>query len=356
MRRSLVFITVLLLAVAAVAQTPATFLPRQFAGWTLASAPKTSADPVLADAPNAALLKELGFSGFESATYNDEGHTLELKAIRFDDATGAYSAFTFYADPEMNTETIGDLGLSLVNRVVNPPTARVLFFRGNYLVQANVDHVTAFTAAQLRELATALPADGPESKPPSLPMYLPHQSLQRNTQKYIVGPVGLTAVNAPVSAASVDFSRGAELSLAKYATSQGTATLTLVEYPTPQLAAQQLRALQSAPAVPLVAARRSGPIVALVTGDISGGEAQSLVNSVNYDAEVTWDQKSFFSKKDNIGNLVIAVFMLIGILFMFALFFGGMFGGFRLLMKKLYPDKVFDRREDVEIIRLKLNE
>ncbi len=356
MRRSLIFITLLLLAVSALAQAPASILPRQFAGWTLASAPKSSAEPAAADPTNAALLKELGFSGFESASYAREGNKLDLKAIRFDDATGAYAAFTFYADPEMTTETIGDLGLSLVNRTVNPPTARVLFFRGNYLVQANLDHVTAFTAAQLRELATALAAKGPDSKPPSLPMYLPAQSLERNTQKYIVGPTGLTAVNAPVSAATVDFSRGAEVMLARYATSRGTATLTLVEYPTPQLAALQLRALQSAPAVPLVASRRSGPIVALVTGDISGSEAQSLVNSVNYDAEVTWDQKSFFSKKDNIGNLVIAVFMLIGILFLFALFFGGLFGGFRLVMKKLYPDKVFDRREDVEIIRLKLNE
>jgi uncharacterized protein DUF6599 len=356
MRRSLIFIALLWLAVAALAQAPAPILPRQFAGWTLASAPKLSHDPTAADPANAALLKELGFFGFETATYTNEGHKLDVKAIRFDDATGAYAAFTFYADPDMTAEKIGDLGLSLVDRRVNPPTARVLFFRGNHLVQANIDHVTAFTAAQLRELASDLATNGPESKPPSLPMYLPSQSLEKNTQKYVVGPVGLTAVNAPVAAATVDFSRGAEVSLAKYASSQGTATLTLVEYPTPQLAAQQLRALQSAPAVPLVASRRSGPIVALVTGDISGSEAQSLVNSVNYDAEVTWDQKSFFSKKDNIGNLIIAVFMLIGILFVFALFFGGLFGGFRIVMKKLFPDKVFDRREDVEIIRLKLNE
>jgi hypothetical protein len=30
------------------------------------------------------------------------------------------------------------------------------------------------------------------------------------------------------------------------------------------------------------------------------------------------------------------------------------FGGFRILIKRLFPDRVFDRPEDVEIIRLNL--
>ena len=352
MRRPLVLVALLLLAISAIGQDAV--LPKQFAGWTQTSAARSDIDPAKADSVNGALLKELGFQRFESATYTREGRKLELRVIRFDDATGAYTAFTFYETPEMTPEKIGDLGVSLVNRDVNPPSARVLFFRGNLLLEANVEHVTAMSAAELRELAAALqPSD---SKPPSLPMYLPHQAIQKSSIKYAVGPVGLAAVNAPVSAAVVDFSRSAEVALAKYNTSQGTATLTLVEYPTPQLATERLKALQNAPAAPLLAARRTGPIVALVTGDISASEAQSLVNSVNYDAEVTWNQATFLSKKDNIGNLIIAVFLLIGILFLFALFFGGLFGGFRLVMKKLYPDRVFDRREDVEIIRLDLHD
>ena len=352
MRRPLVLVALLLLTLSAFAQD--SILPKQFAGWSETAAAASSNDPAKADSANAALLKEIGFQRFESAAYTREGRKLELRAIRFDDATGAYTGFTFYETPEMNTEKIGDLGVSLVDRGANPPMARVLFFRGNILIEAKLDHVTAMSAAELRELAAALqPTD---SKPPSLPMYLPHQAIQQNSIKYAVGPVGLAALNAPVSAAVVDFSRSAEVALAKYSSSQGTATLTLVEYPTPQLATERLKALQSAPATTLLASKRSGPIVALVTGDISVSEAQSLVNSVNYDAEVTWNQATFLSRKDNIGNLIIAVFGLIGILFLFTLFFGGLFGGFRLVMKKLYPDRVFDRPEDVEIIRLNLRD
>jgi len=32
------------------------------------------------------------------------------------------------------------------------------------------------------------------------------------------------------------------------------------------------------------------------------------------------------------------------------------FGGFRVLMKRMYPDRVFDRPEQVEFISLRLNE
>src|SRR5579859_498886 len=162
MRRSVVLIALVLLAISAFAQD--SVLPKQFAGWTLSSAVKTDADPAKADSVNAALLKELGFQRFETASYTREGRKLELRAIRFDDATGAYTAFTFFETPEMTPEKIGDLGVSVVNRDINPPSARVLFFRGNILVEANVEHVTAMSAAELRELAAALHPS--ESRPP----------------------------------------------------------------------------------------------------------------------------------------------------------------------------------------------
>ena len=66
---------------------PALILPTQFGGWQISGSPHTSADPAMADPVNAAVLKEYGFSGFESATYTrDDGRKLTLKAARFADA------------------------------------------------------------------------------------------------------------------------------------------------------------------------------------------------------------------------------------------------------------------------------
>jgi hypothetical protein len=183
----------------------------------------------------------------------------------------------------------------------------------------------------------------------------------KNSAKYVVGPAGLADIHAPVTAEQVDFAHGAEVAQAQYSRDNGTATLVLISYPTPQIAAQRMQILQSAnattdPAQPTFVIRRSGPIVALAKGDVSQSFARSLVTAVNYDANVNWTEATYLGKKDNIGNLIVAAFMLIGILLLFALGIGVAFGGLRVMMKKLFPDRVFDRPQEMEIIRLHLEE
>jgi hypothetical protein len=165
----------------------------------------------------------------------------------------------------------------------------------------------------------------------------------------------------------VQFDRGAELVLGRYSSSKGIATMVLIAYPTPQIAGDRLRAIESwmktsscsAPKGTREAGcdffgKRSGPIVALVTGSISATEAHSLLASVSYDADVTWNEATSLSKKDNIGSLIIAAFTLIGILILIALAIGLAFGGLRVLLQRFFPNRWFDRPEDVEIIRLNL--
>src|SRR5690242_10771400 len=69
-------------------------IPAQFGGWQVAGPIHSSADPADADPTNAAVLKEYGFTDFESASYRrEDGRTLTLKTARFADASGAYGAF-----------------------------------------------------------------------------------------------------------------------------------------------------------------------------------------------------------------------------------------------------------------------
>ena len=123
-------------------------LPNQFAGWQVSGTIQTSKDPAVADATNADVLKEFGFTDLATATYTREGGKLTLKAARFTDTSGAYGAFTYYKLPPMLNEQIPDQGSSL--------NQRVLFYRGNILVDAVFDHLTAMSTEQLRELAEAL--------------------------------------------------------------------------------------------------------------------------------------------------------------------------------------------------------
>jgi hypothetical protein len=325
-------------------------LPKSFAGWTQTGQPRITNDPAQADAAYPAVLKEYGFSDAETATYTrDDGRKLTIKAARFNDATGAYGAFTFYRQPLMKTEQIGTKAASANDRI--------LFFRSNVLVEADFDRISAMSAAELRELAGMLPsAKGSSDNLPSLPEYLPKKDAVENSAKYVLGPQALLAAKSPLTAEQVDFSTDPEVLMQDYATKDGEITLTLIDYPTPQIAGEHLRALESQAKANgnSLLARRTGPILAIATGATNSGAARDLINAVNYEAEVTWDQATSVSKRDNIGNLILAVFALIGIILLISFIFGVFFGGTRILVKRFFPDKVFDRPEEVEIIQLHL--
>jgi len=343
-------------------------LPKQFGGWQTSGPSRTSNDPAVADPVNAAVLKEYGFSGFESATYTrDDGRKLTLKVARFEDASGAYGAYTYYKTPPMLIEKIGDGAASL--------NERVLFYRGNILVDAVFQKLSAMSAAELREMADGLPLpSGNTRNLPGLPAYLPTQSYVKNSAKYVVGPAALQNLDAPIPSELVDFSAGAEVVVGNYNSSGSEATLTLIAYPTPQIAAEHLRRIEAAHsqssqtasgATPAntnpnlqgpVFEKRTGPIVAVVSGPISQSEAKALLASVNYDANVTWNENTYFTKRDNIANLLVNVIILCFIIIGFALVAGVAFGGIRIMAKRLFPDRVFEQAQNREFISLHLSE
>src|SRR5271167_1364604 len=72
-------------------------LPNEFAGWQVKGDVARSDDPASADAANAPVLKEYGFVRLEKAAYTrDDGRNLTVEAAVFEDASGAYGAFTYY--------------------------------------------------------------------------------------------------------------------------------------------------------------------------------------------------------------------------------------------------------------------
>ena len=340
-------------------------LPQQFGGWQISGSSRASNDPTVADPVNAAVLKEYGFTGFESGTYSrDDGRKLALKAARFADASGAYGAYTFYKTREMLTEQIGD-GAASMNE-------RVLFYRGNIVVDAVFQQLSAMSAAELRELAEGFPLPlGNTRNLPDLPTYLPSQSYVKNTAKYVIGPAALQKVAAPVPTELVDFNLGAEVVVGNYNSSAGEATLMLISYPTPQIAADHLRRIEAArqgnsqatnaaTTIPILQGpifdKRTGPMLVIAAGPLSQDEAKALLASVNYDANVTWNENTSFGKGATMAKIVMNGIILSLIIVGLALVAGVAFGGIRILAPRLFPGRGFDRAESREFISLHLSE
>lgn len=344
---------------------PAPQLPSFFAGWSAAQPPQTSTDPTKADPANAAALQEYGFTGVSLATYKRDGDTLTLRALRFDDASGAFGAYTLYRG---NGWPKGDIGTGAAS-----DHNRVLFWKGNILVDARFSQIGAMSAAELRELAGQIPTPtGNRALPPPILGDLPTASLDGQTTHYALGPAGYAGSGGVLPPDLVGFDRGAETLTANYALPSNSATLTIIDYPTPQMAAAQeakIRAYLQAgshaqPPFPKplqdsdqasLEVRRSGPLVAVVSGDAIPNESHRLLDSVNYEATLANIPLPGESQAELTSRFLIGITLLIVIGAGSAILLGIFFGGGRALIR-VARGKPISSVFDEEFIHLDLRD
>jgi hypothetical protein len=363
---------------------PADPLPQDFAGWQRTAAPVVTTDPAAADAKNVPVLKEYGFNQLTSANYTNGDNKLSIRELRFDDATGAYGAFTFYRVPGTSPEEIGKEAAANGTHVV--------YWTGSTLVDAVFDHLTVMSASALRELAENIPsAGGAKNIPPSLPSYLPVKDREITYTRYAIGPEAYVRAGGVLPPALVDFNRGAEVLTSTYSKHNGEGQLTLIEYPTPQIAIERERVISaflkagpppaasasnSGPAAanatnaaqqaqdpwprPLqesntqaLIARRSGPIVAITSGAFDDQDARDLINQIHYEASVTWNKPPENSEPNRAARLLVGAITLSIFLGTIAILLGIFFGGGRALLRKL-QGKPASTMHEAEFIKLDL--
>ncbi len=78
--------------------------------------------------------------------------------------------------------------------------------------------------------------------------------------------------------------------------------------------------------------KRSGPLVAVTLAPADPDLAENVLAQIAYKADVTL-QEHIPTMRDNIGNLIINAFILIGILLCFAMVSGLAVGGVRAWMR-----------------------
>ncbi len=345
--------------------TPSSLLPEALDGWARDAAPKVLADPAQADAASAAALKEYDFTGAASATYKRDDETLNIRVLRFQDATGAYGAYSFYRQNGWLKEDIGAGATSFHNRV--------LFWKGDTVVDATFSHVGTMSAAEMREFASHVPdPPGTRSLMPPVLSALPKASLDGQTTHYAIGPLGYSGGGGVLPASLVGFDRGAEAVTANYTLTSGPATLTIIDYPTPQMAEAQeplirayLKAGGSAQLPwpkPLADSdqasldvRRSGPLLAIVSGDAIPDESHKLLEMVHYEADLTSIPQPTTSEVKKTAQLLAGIAAIVIVGSSAALLLGFFLGGGRAMyrvMRGKPASSVFDE----EFIRIDLRE
>jgi hypothetical protein len=345
--------------------SPKALLPDAFDGWELAEPPKVLADAIQADPANTVALKEYGFSAGLQANYKREGETLSVRALRFADASGAYGAYTFYRQNGWPKEAIGTGAASDRNRVI--------FWVGTTVADATFSHVGPMSAGEMREIARHLPVPmGSVAIAPPILANLPQRQLDPQTTHYALGPAGYAGAGGVLPPALVAFDKGAEAVTADYSLVSGPATLTIIDYPTPQIAQAQENAIraylkagsQAQPSWPKpltdsdlasLEVRHSGPLVVVVSGDAIPDDSHLLIESVHFEANLTAIPQPVESEVEKTGKLLLGIAALCVIGGGAAIILGGFFGGGRALFR-IACGKPASSMYDVEFIHLDLRE
>jgi hypothetical protein len=359
MKKRLSLLGLLLLLTRSGAGAEPGMLPERFGSWQAEGPAKIATGKDLlknyGDVPVPGF-KEAGLRTTEERSYKSGSQEIRLTVYAFQDPSGAYQFFTQELSPGMKKATVGE------EASFNEQKGEVLI--GNLVLAAASSG--ALKPESLGEVVPELKAKADRTPYPPLRNYLPEKGLIAGTQRYALGPEGFRAAMTALDQAAyadlskdVGFLSGVESILARYKTDQGTGVLLLLEYPTPQLAEQHLHHLEEAlPATAKQAGvdvERNASLLSVVFGAKSKEFARELRQNVNYETQVTRNEPGQ-TLTDPPWVLVLSkIFFLTAVFLGVATGVGVAFGGVRVLTKRLFPGKVFDRPQDIEVLQLGLS-
>jgi hypothetical protein len=261
---------------------------------------------------------EYGFQEGEEVHYESPGEKLTATAWRFQDPTGAMAGFQWLRLPDAKPSPLAKLAAET--------STVTLLAHGNYVLKFVGYHPAAPFLTTLIEGLKQVD----NSALPSLMGYLPSQDLLPNSERYVEGPAALQKFDPGIPPSIAAFHLSAEAQIGSFRAPGGDLKLAIFSYPTPQIARQQTARFQQ---IAGAVVKRSGPLVAVILSPPNPDAAEKLLSLIRYQADITLDER-VNTRRDNIGNLVINAFVLIGILLCFALVGGLAFGSVRAFLRR----------------------
>jgi Family of unknown function (DUF6599) len=372
MKRIVVALDCLILGAAAampaLAQSGAqNILPQTFGGWTATSHQtfKPGQPPAASNAPNApadqaqaAAAREYGLLEGETASYSrgaaGAGNGLTATIYRMKDPSGAYGEYSYLRTPDMATADLTDHSATKSNEA--------LVLVGNLVLQ--VDGIDARRdAADLKSLVSAIEPKSENGLYPTLPEHMPDKDRMAYSDHYILGPATLDQFFPGGIGNALGFSFGPEVETAHFTVDGRDLTMLLADFPTPQIAQAQLDSLSkqfnvngsrpSATSQPFFA-NRTQTMIAIVAGAQSSDQANKLLDQVQPGSVLTWDQPTFQFKEPRFEVMVVGAFVGTGVMCLLAMISSLAFSGFRLTVKKIFPNTLFDRSTQIDILQMGL--
>ena len=311
---------------------------------------KSTDKPVVYDPSNieryasdlAPILKRYGLKGVTVQTWQNPSGRARITLFEMLDSGAAYGFFSIRRAAENNGASLFSVGAESFEA-----GNRLYFWQSNYVVRIDGMPEAA------RKMAGALSENilGRSRKPP-VSNHLPPRNLAPGSDKYVLNAENIDR-GIGLNAADLGFDDDVEIATASYRVDGRAARLLLLLYPTQQIAKKYWDQLESAKPDLAASSKRVGPLVAIISGTSDVAAVQSILEDVNYETKVTWNQPG---PNLSIAEIILTIFTFIGLGLLFTLIAGIGFGGIRIFVKSRYPNSLFDRPEAAEIIQLKLDQ
>ncbi len=251
---------------------------------------------------------------------------------------------------------------------------RVLFWKGDTVVDATFSHIGPMSAGEMRELASHVPnPPGTRALMPPILANLPQGSLDAQTTHYAIGPAGYAGGGRRVAAGAGWFRprrRSCDRKLlaqlrpghahhhrlphAADGRSDGAENPRLHSRPAARPNRAWPKPLQDSDLASLEV-RRSGPLVAIVSGDAIPDESHKLIEMVHYEADLTAIPQPTDSEVKKTAQLLLGIAAIVIVGGSAALLLGFFLGGGRALYR-IVRGKPASSVFDEEFIRIDLRE
>lgn len=309
----------------------------------------------------APIFAEAGFAQYWERTYlTDLGSDLSIEVIKARDERAAYSLFTLFRSDGITKGPPGD--------VFSAGGSSQVFAKGVFWVRVR----GAVPPDLLRRIALSVGNRiGPQerSSVPSLVSRFPQNGLETGTMRYFLGPMALEYFGSGILGTLPELGPEMEIAQARYAAGGTTAILSLLGFPTNQ-AAESYFANVSLPSSAGTSrgairsyARRVGPIVGVLEGDLAPEAAQEILGALKYTYSIRWiydknnrSTATVWGVPVGILGTVVRSLFLTALLCGLSLALGTGMALFRVFLRNYAPNNFLDRPERTGMIRLRLSE
>ncbi len=238
----------------------------------------------LATVTDGRLYSDVGFERYAKRVYSagDFGD-ISITVVTLMDSRAAYSLLTLRTDSGTRNGPPGDAFAA--------DSSRVAFFQGRRWIQITGAKAPADL---LRRLAVSVSDRlGPhDQKPPSLIRHFPGTGYDASSLKYFPGLKSFETYSGTQALKDLRLEFDAEIARARYALDNTTGILTLLNFPTPEVGEEYFnefstahRGIESKDKTYL---KRSGPLVAVLTGRMNPGEADTILGAISHSYSIRW--------------------------------------------------------------------